>query len=100
MAVEGVLGTSEHFDITMQPSPTAMMLYNSLRADFRMVLVTTQEDWTKVEHWLRSHWLVGYSQVLTGIPEALDTFTVRAAQLRSLKASRTAIDLYVDIDGC
>lgn len=98
MSLEGVLGGRAAFDITMQPDPTATLFYNVLRQHYRMVLVTDQTEPTKAEHWLRSNMFVGYSQLLTAPVEAVGTLAIRIAQLRALRASRTALALFIDGD--
>lgn len=97
MAVEGVLGVSDEFTITMMPSDEGRALYEGLSHVYRMVLVTSEPDESRVEHWLRSQGIQEYAQVLTPAPgwsgEPIDA---RAAQLRGLRASRTAVGLVVD----
>lgn len=98
IAIEGVLGESPDFSITMQPTPAGREFFEALQAVYRIILVTSQPDATKVEHWLRSNWFRGYSQALVGVPEALTHQGNRTAQIRALRASRTAVSLFVDTD--
>ena len=98
MAIEGVLGQSQHFDITMQPSPAGREFFAALAGAYRIVLVTDQPELAKAEHWLRSNWFAGYSQVLTEVRDAVGTTATRVAQVRALRASRTAVSLLVDTD--
>ena len=96
MSLEGVLGGRPAFSVTMQPDHTATLFYNVLRQQYRLVLVTDLPEPTKAEHWLRSNFITGYSQLLCAPPEAIGTIAIRVAQLRALRASRTALSLFID----
>jgi len=99
MAVEGVLGNSDEFSASMLANDVAVRLYGSLSAYHRVVLVTSAEDTRAVDWWLRTQGVLDYVQIL---PRPLDAgpevADVREAQLRALRASRTAVVLVVDSD--
>lgn len=99
MAVEGVLGDGSVFSPSMQPTRTGQRLYFALQEWYRVVLVSSHPDPTAVEWWLRLQGLKGHAEVLANPdPELMDTVLVRAAQLRPLRANRTAVELVVDTD--
>lgn len=96
LAVEGVLGNSPEFGVAMQPNDAGLLLYAALVQTHRVILLTCEPEITKVEHWLRSQGLRAHAQVMTG--DGREHIDVRAAQLRALRASRTALTLVVDAE--
>lgn len=99
MAVEGVLGNADEFRPNMLPNDPALRLYASLEGLHRIVVVTSAPSPSPVEWWLRSNGLSDYSLLMTAllVPEA-SVAEQREAQLRALRASRTAVSFVVDAD--
>lgn len=99
MAVEGVLGSSEEFVANMLPNDPALRLYASLEGLHRMVLVSNAPAPAPVEWWLRSNGVNDYVMLMTALLSAdASTADQREAQLRALRASRTAVSLVIDAD--
>lgn len=90
MALEGVLaGRSDDIDLTQeQVDPMALVLYNGL-SRFNKVLLATNYERPKVDHWCRIYGLTLHQGV-----DRLDERTVRR-----LRAAGFAPDLYIDHDG-
>ena len=99
MAVEGVLGEPDEFDVTMLPTPHGVGLYTALSQVYRIVLVTSEPVAERVDWWLAQHGLREYAQVLCSLLRAPGTpAEEREAQLRALRASRTDVAFVVDAD--
>lgn len=98
-AVEGVLGTSDDFHVNMLQDDTALRLYASLADYNRVVLVTSHPTAEHVDWWLRTHGIHDYAQVVCSLlQQAGSVAEEREAQLRALRAARTAVGLVVDSD--
>lgn len=97
IALEGVLGERESFDVTMQRSVAGFEFFTGF-ALYRRVIVTSTTHYDKAYHWLRVNGFRDFDMLLTAPEEALDHTAVRVSQLRSLRASRTTLSLFVDTD--
>lgn len=99
MAVEGVLGAPDEFHVNMLHNDVALRLYAALSAIYRVVLVTSAPDAQPVDWWLRTHGVNDYVQIICSLlPQEGEVVEEREAQLRALRASRTAVTLVVDSD--
>lgn len=98
LAIEGVLGDSFDFSMTMLTTPAARKLYAALESYYRIVLLTSEPSYEKASFWLRTNGFQSFGLLVNGQPEALDHMANRFTQLRALRSSRTVVEIVVDAD--
>lgn len=100
VAIEGVLGDSPYFKVTMLPNHAGLTLYSGLATTHRVVLVTSEPDEGKIDHWLRTQHVRDYATVITPAETVVgyEPIDIRATQLRSLRSSRMDVSLVVDVE--
>lgn len=97
MAIEGVLGEAETFDVAMLPTRHGLSLYRALTSTYRVVLVTSTPDAAKVDWWLAQNGIRDYDQIVAALlPRPGTVEEEREAQLRALRASRTDVAFVLD----
>ena len=89
LSVEGVLANHKE-----QPINQGLLLYHSLRTQYSVVLVTEWE-YERAEHWVKGHGITGYSQMLgrSGLDVGV---SLRRWQLHRLRSGGAVVDLVID----
>lgn len=90
IALEGVLKTE-----TGDPIPEGLKLFRIL-AEFYRVILSSDMDKAKTEHWLRSHMVTGYGEIY----DSSTFFVGKELRSRHLEVAKTKgrIELFVDSD--
>lgn len=90
IAIEGVLKTE-----TGDPIPEGIKLFRILSEFYRVVL-SSDMDKQKTEHWLRSHMIVGYGEVY----DSTNFFAGRELRMWHLEMAKSVgrVDLFIDSD--
>jgi len=90
IAVEGVLKTE-----TGDPIPEGIKLFRIL-SEFYRVILSSDMDTAKTEHWLRSHMIVGYGEIY----DTSTFFVGQETRLRHLEVAKSKgkIELFIDSD--
>jgi len=96
VAIEGVLGNSPSFQVNMQTDEVGRRLHAALSSWYRVVLVTSETDTTKVSYWLAMQGFTEVDDLLVNTTDHIHPAKVRAHQLRALRARRTPVTLVVD----
>jgi hypothetical protein len=90
IALEGVLKTE-----TGDPIPDGIKLFRIL-SEFYRVIISSDMDTLKSEHWLRSHMVVGYGELY----DSTMFFEGQDLRLRHLDVAKAKgkLELYIDAD--
>lgn len=90
IALEGVLKTE-----TGDPIPEGIKLFRIL-SEFYRVVISSDMDTMKTEHWLRSHMIVGYGEIY----DSSLFFTGQELRSRHLAVAKSKgkVELFIDAD--
>lgn len=90
LALDGVLSSESG-----EPNRTGVLLYYALNAGHRVAIITERKK-EDAEHWLASHGIIGYDDLMS------DEVNLEGEDLKRrqfvLSRSRAPIELYVDSD--